>query len=108
MIAQACTPLGFVTIAVTPSTALGFTNGIVSATTTFVMPSPPANLAVIAAIGTTTCIWRDDGIAPSGTAGIPILVSTPPFEYSGNLSAIQFACVGATATVVAALYRVAG
>ena len=108
MISQACTPMGVVTIAVTPSTAMGFTNGIVTATTTFVMPTIPPNLAVIAVVGTTNAVWRDDGIAPTPTSGVPILVSSPPFEYSGDLSAIQFACVGATATVVAALYRVAG
>lgn len=106
MISQACTPLGFVTIAVTPTTALGFTNGIVSGTTAFVMPIE-ANLAVIT-VGTGPCTWRDDGTAPTPTSGMPMQVSSPPLEYSGDLSAIKFIGVTGTVSVSAALYKLAG
>lgn len=106
MMNQACSPRGFVMVVVTPTAAVGFTNGIVSGTTTFVIPTD-ANMAVIAA-QTTTLVWRDDGTAPTPTAGMPIQVSTPPLEYSGNLKAIQFVSVAGTAALSAALYKTAG
>jgi hypothetical protein len=106
MISQACTPLGFVTVAVTPTTAVGFTNGIVAGTTTFTIPAG-ANLAVLVAL-TGGCMWRDDGTAPTPTAGMPMLVSQPPFEYSGDLKAIQFISVSGTVAVEGAFFKVAG
>lgn len=105
MISQACTPLGFVTVVVA-ATAVGFTAGIVSGTTTFVMPTG-ANLAVIA-VATGAVNWRDDGAAPTPTSGMPMLVTQPPLEYSGNLSAIQFISVSGTVAVNAALYKTVG
>lgn len=33
--------------------------------------------------------YRDDGVAPTATVGIPV-ASGVSFQYSGNLSAIQF------------------
>jgi hypothetical protein len=33
--------------------------------------------------------WRDDGIAPSATVGMPIAVGVP-FQYDGDLTKIRF------------------
>ncbi len=105
MLNQICTPLGFVSVAVTPTTAVGFTAGIVTGTTNFTIPAG-ANLAVVTAGGSLN--WRDDGMAPTPSSGMPMLVSQPPLEYSGNLSAIKFISVSGTVSVSAALYRVSG
>ncbi len=33
--------------------------------------------------------WRDDGVAPTATVGMLLRITDPPFEYFGNLSALQ-------------------
>jgi hypothetical protein len=33
--------------------------------------------------------WRDDGVAPSATVGMPIAVGVP-FQYDGDLTKIRF------------------
>lgn len=106
MISQACTPMGFVTVAVGPSTAVGFTAGFVTGTTAFVVPTG-ANLVLLVA-ETGAVRWRDDGTAPTPTAGIPMQTSSPPLEYSGDPSAMLFVAVSGTVAVDASFYRVAG
>lgn len=34
--------------------------------------------------------WRDDGINPTATVGIPMAVADAPYTYVGTLSAIKF------------------
>ena len=103
MISQACTPLGFIAVAVTGTSPVGFTSAIVTGTTTFVIP-PTADLVVLSIEGT-AIRWRDDGEAPTPTSGFPIYPTTPtPFEYSGALANIQFTAA-ANATVDASFYK---
>ena len=49
---------------------------------------PGATSAVIVAL-TQAVRWRDDGTSPTATVGMPLAVDTP-FEYGGDLSAIEF------------------
>lgn len=106
MIAQACTPMGFVSVAVTPTAAVGFTNAFVTGTTSFVIP-PGANLVLLAA-ETGAVRWRDDGVAPTPTKGMLMQVTVAPFEYSGTPSALEFISVSGTVSVDASFYKVAG
>jgi hypothetical protein len=104
MISQACTPLGFVSVAVTGTAPVGFTSVIVTGTTTFVIP-PTADLVLMVVEGTAVR-WRDDGSAPTPTSGFPIYPTSAagPFEYSGALANIQFTAA-AGATVDASFYK---
>lgn len=106
MISQACTPKGFVTVAAQTTSAQAFASVTVTATTTFVVPVG-SNLALLVA-ESGAVRWRDDGVAPTPTTGMLIEPTQPPFEYSGDLNAIQFIAVSGTAAVDAALYQVAG
>lgn len=52
--------------------------------------------------------WRDDGVAPTATVGMPLLTTdVQPWEYWGDLSAIQFVQV-ATAVLDVSYYRIGG
>lgn len=48
--------------------------------------------------------WRDDGSAPTASAGIPIEVDIP-FWYNGDLDALQFIEVTAGAELNVAYYN---
>ncbi len=89
---QLASPLGFEAIA-DLSTAVGLT-----------VPSG-ADFAVIRATGAVV-YWRDDGVAPTSSAGMPLGVTDPPLEYFGDLSAIRF--VSASGGVSVSFYRIAG
>jgi hypothetical protein len=47
--------------------------------------------------------WRDDGVALTTTVGFLLKTSDPPFEYSGNILALQFIQVTAGA-ILSVLY----
>jgi hypothetical protein len=106
MIGQACTPMGFITVAAQTTSPQAFASVTVTATTTFVVP-PGTNLALLVA-ESGAVRWRDDGVAPTPTAGMLMEPTQPPFEYSGDINAISFIAVSASATVDASLYKVAG
>lgn len=105
MIVQACTPMGFVAVTVA-ATAVGLTSVVVTGTTHFTVPSG-ANFAALVA-ESSPVRWRDDGVAPTPSSGMIMQTSQVPFEYSGDLNAIQFISVSGTAAVSASLYKVAG
>lgn len=65
-----------------------------------------ANLALIDATSQDVR-WRDDGVAPTDTVGTLLLKNTP-FEYSGNLSAIQFIEITSGAALNVSYYAIAG
>jgi hypothetical protein len=107
MMNQRCTPLGVVSLPVPGTSTCGFTNATVG-TTAFVIPSN-ANMALIVA-QTGAVTWRDDGVAPNITSGMPINPTFPQsyFEYSGNLAAIRFCGVTGTVSIVASFYGLEG
>lgn len=93
MFALRCAPLGFESIT-DLSGAAGLT-----------VPAG-ANLALIDAVGQNVR-WRDDGTAPTTTVGMLLLKDTP-FEYSGDLSAIQFIEVTSGADLNVSYYKIVG
>lgn len=50
-----------------------------------------------------TVNWRDDGTNPTTTIGMPLATNTP-FPYTGNLAAIKFIQVTATASCNVSYY----
>ena len=78
--------------------------------------SPAFSLSSIPAGATSVLIsseaqsirWRDDGTAPTASVGQLQIVASPPFLYSGNLSALQFIQATAGAILNVNYYRTAG
>ncbi|MDE2426234.1 MAG: hypothetical protein KGO96_10060 [Elusimicrobia bacterium] len=52
--------------------------------------------------------WRDDGAAPTATVGMLMQTTDEPLLYSGDLLAIQFIQVSASAVLNASYYQNAG
>lgn len=48
--------------------------------------------------------YRDDGVAPTATVGMPVAVGAP-FQYSGTLSAMQFIAQTSGAILNVSYYR---
>jgi hypothetical protein len=55
-------------------------------------------------VSTQAIRYRDDGVAPTSTVGIPVSAGTC-FQYSGPLPLIQFIQQAATATIDVSYYR---
>src|SRR5258706_4123756 len=83
VIIDAWVPLGYQQITGAPMTA----------GTGLTVPAG-ATMALISVSGATVR-WRDDGTAPTASIGMPVTASQE-FQYSGNLSKIQFIGTGAT------------
>jgi hypothetical protein len=81
-------------------------SGIVSGTTTFVIPSGGPFVALIVA-QTGAVRWRDDGIASTPTNGVGIQPTQAAWEYAGDIAALKFIGVTGTVAVDAAVYRAA-
>jgi hypothetical protein len=93
-VAYIYTPLGFQQITPVPSG-------------TFLTVPLAARIAEIC-VETNQVRYRDDGTAPTTAAGIPVTgTSTTPFcfQYSGNLTTIQFIQVTSPATLDVSYYR---
>jgi hypothetical protein len=68
------------------------------------------DFAVIRVTGAGASVnWRDDGVAPTTTVGMPLFASDAfQFEYYGALTAIQFIQAVATAALNVSYYNLAG
>lgn len=88
MIGQSYLPLGFVTFAVG-----GTVGGLTGTTGSLIIPAK-AN-RVLLQCETTNLRWRDDGGPLASGVGMLLVAGGTPFEYSGNLSKIQFLSTGA-------------
>ncbi len=51
--------------------------------------------------------WRDDGTAPTASIGM-LLETDTPYEYSGDLSAIQFIATTSGAVLDVSYYQLVG
>lgn len=72
--------------------------------TSTALPSIPTGAAEALVIcETQTVRWRDDGVAPTSTVGMPLTANTA-FPYTGNLSVIRFIQTTATATCSVSYY----
>jgi len=51
--------------------------------------------------------WRDDGVAPTTSVGMPMLTTSPPMAYDGELGEFQIigAVASGAATVNVSFYR---
>jgi hypothetical protein len=49
--------------------------------------------------------FRDDGLAPTATTGLPIFTTDRPLIYSGTLSALQFIAASGSPTLDVLFYR---
>lgn len=65
------------------------------------------NLAIIRCTGGNVN-WRDDGVAPTATVGMPMLATDSPFEYMGDIGGIQFIEQSGAATVDVSFYSLSG
>ena len=66
-----------------------------------------ANFAVIS-VETAAVRFRDDGAAPTAAIGVLLADNTLPFEYWGNLNAIQFIAQTGSPIVNVSYYKNAG
>lgn len=48
--------------------------------------------------------WRDDGVDPTATVGVRQLQDAPPYLYDGDLAALKFIQITATAKLNVAFY----
>jgi hypothetical protein len=64
-----------------------------------------ATLAIIDIEGSAAIVrWRDDGVAPTATTGMPFAVGDPPLTYSAAITVIQFITSAGTPTLNVAYY----
>lgn len=85
---------------------LGYQQLTVTTVQTLTVP-PGATLAIID-VEAQAVRWRDDGVAPTATIGMPIAVSDLALVYSGNLAALQFIAQVAGGIIDVSYYKVIG
>lgn len=68
---------------------------------------PGANFALIKAEAQAVR-WRDDGVAPTTSVGMPMLATDNALEYSGTLTNLQFIAETTGAILNVSYYRIAG
>lgn len=87
------TPLGYQQLSVTSASAVNLT-------------VPNASRIAEICLEANQVRYRDDGTAPTTSAGMPVTASqTPCFQYSGNLVTIQFIAVITASTLDISYYR---
>jgi hypothetical protein len=85
---------------------LGFQQLTLAGVASLTVPAG-ANMAIWQA-DTQAARWRDDGTAPTATVGIQVLTTSAPYEYFGNLSAVQFIQATAGSILNVSYYKVVG
>jgi hypothetical protein len=85
-------------------TQMGYQQLVGPAAATFLtVPSGGAKIIEVC-VSTQAIRYRDDGVAPTATIGIPVSAGTC-FQYSGPLPLIQFIQQAPTATIDVSYYR---
>jgi hypothetical protein len=105
MISISETPLGYGTI------GSGALQSAVALTTILVggvvgIPAG-ANIALLQ-VDTANVRFRDDGVPPTASVGMQLASALLPFEYSGNLGALQFIAVSGNPILNVSFYKRAG
>lgn len=77
--------------------------GLTVATATNLTPPAGATIAQIS-VETAGVRYRDDGIAPTATVGMPVAAGTS-FQYAGPLTAIQFIAQSGSPTIDVLYYK---
>ncbi len=92
-------PYAFHNIGYCQMTSLATAKSVVTANcTTGLAPTQAANVIVQVCVETQAVRYRSDGTAPTASVGIPVPAGTC-FQWSGDLRALQFIQVAASATV---------
>ena len=65
------------------------------------------NFAVIGCTGANV-VWRDDGTAPTASVGMPMLATSPLFEYGGPLATILFIAASGSPVLNISYYSLSG
>ena len=90
------TPYGFTPLGYDQVTSLG------SATN---LPSiPHGAIMVLVSCSTAAVRWRDDGVAPTASVGMPLAVGQE-FQYAGDLAGIRFIQQASGAVLDISYYR---
>jgi hypothetical protein len=84
----------------------GTVGGLTGTAGTFIIPAQANRILMVAE--TANIRWRDDGGPVSANTGMLMVASGVPFEYSGNLSKLQFLSTGASALLNVSYYLDAG
>lgn len=100
MIGTRYVPVGYVQF-----TAGGTAGGIASLSGTIL---PGRATRALMQCETTNVRWRDDGGPLTTNVGMLLIAGLGPFDYSGNLAALQFLSTGAPAIVDVTLYQDVG
>lgn len=79
----------------------------ITVTTVQGLTVPKGATCAVIAVEAQAVRWRDDGVAPSATVGMPLLVGAS-LEYGGTLSAIQFIAETPGGIINVSYYRAAG
>ena len=66
-----------------------------------------ATMATIS-VETAAIRYRDDGTAPAADTGVPLATGLAPYEYWGDLAALEMIAETGTASVTVAFYKAAG
>jgi len=98
MIGQSYVPLGYAQITVTTGTV----GGLTGTAGTFIIPAQANRILMVAE--TTNIRWRDDSGPLAATVGMLMATGAAPFEYSGNLTKLQFLSTGANALLNVSYY----
>lgn len=89
-------------------TPLGYQQLTLSGTASNLTVPAGATMAVMR-VETANARWRDDGTAPTTSAGMPMdSTDTVPFEYWGTLAAIQFIAQSGSPVLNVSYYSTAG
>jgi hypothetical protein len=74
-----------------------------------VLTVPTGATVAVIRVETANARWRDDGVAPTTSAGMPLnSTDTSSLEYSGTLSAIQFIAQSGSPVLDVSYYGIAG
>jgi hypothetical protein len=69
---------------------------------------PTGATMMVISVETANIRWRDDGVPPTASVGMPIAAGAAPYEYFGTLSAFQIIAQTGSPVVNIAYYRISG
>jgi hypothetical protein len=55
-------------------------------------------------VSTANARWRDDGVAPTATAGMPLNTTDAPLVYDGDLTTLQLIAVTGSPVIDVCFY----
>ena len=85
----------------------GYTQTTVTTVQTLAIPAAcGSNPSLVVIKAETQAVrYRDDGVAPTATVGMPVAVTDAPIHYEGTISALQFIAQVSGGVVDASFYK---